>query len=88
LEGKTSILVIRYISVLPSLGVVCEQRVLLLLLLLLLFVCLFVCFTLRGGWSHKTVIREPVVGYGANTIVTVQFGIEPATFRSLAQGTY
>jgi hypothetical protein len=37
----------------------------------------------RGGWSHYTDTSEPVDGNGAQNIVTVQSGFEPATFRSL-----
>jgi hypothetical protein len=39
---------------------------------------------MRGGWSHYTDTSEPVDGNGAQNMVTVQSGFEPATFRSLA----
>jgi hypothetical protein len=39
---------------------------------------------IRGGWSHYTDTSEPVDGNGAQNMVTVQSGFEPATFRSLA----
>jgi hypothetical protein len=39
---------------------------------------------IRGGWSHYTDTSQPGDGYGAQNMVTVQFGFEPATFRSLA----
>jgi hypothetical protein len=51
----------------------------------------FICFTLtdtnaylRGGWSHNDT-SEPGDGYGAQNMVIVQFGLEPATFQSLAR---
>jgi hypothetical protein len=39
---------------------------------------------IRGGWSHYTDTSESVDGNGAQNMVTVQSGFEPATFRSLA----
>jgi hypothetical protein len=36
----------------------------------------------RGGWSHYTVTSEPVVGYGANVMVTVQSGIRTSDLVS------
>jgi hypothetical protein len=39
---------------------------------------------LRSGWSHYTDTSEPVDGNGAQNMVTVQYGFEPVTFRSLA----
>jgi hypothetical protein len=39
---------------------------------------------IRGGWSHSTDTSEPVDGNGAQNMVTVQSGFEPATFRLLA----
>jgi hypothetical protein len=41
-----------------------------------------------GGWSHYTDTSEPVDGYGAPVMVTVQSRFEPATFWSLAQHVY
>jgi hypothetical protein len=38
----------------------------------------------RGGWSHYTDTSKPFDGHGAQNMVTVQSGYEPATFRSLA----
>jgi hypothetical protein len=38
---------------------------------------------IRGGWSHYTDTSKPVDGNGAQNMVTVQSGFEPATFRSL-----
>jgi hypothetical protein len=38
---------------------------------------------IRGDWSHYTDTSEPVVGNGAQNMVTVQSGFAPATFRSL-----
>jgi hypothetical protein len=37
-----------------------------------------------GGWSHYTETSEPADGNGAQSMVTVQSGFEPAIFRSLA----
>jgi hypothetical protein len=39
---------------------------------------------IRGGWSHYTDTSETVDGNGAQNMVTVQSGFEPANFRSLA----
>jgi hypothetical protein len=39
---------------------------------------------IRGGWSHYTDNSEPVDGNEAQNMVTVQSGLEPATFRLLA----
>jgi hypothetical protein len=39
---------------------------------------------IRGGWSHHIDFSKPVDGNGAQNVVTVQSGFEPATFRSLA----
>jgi hypothetical protein len=39
---------------------------------------------IRVGWSHYPDTSEPVDGNGAQNMVTVQSGFEPATFRSLA----
>jgi hypothetical protein len=39
---------------------------------------------IRGGWSHYTDTSEPVDGNGAQNMVTIQSGFEPATFQSLA----
>jgi hypothetical protein len=39
---------------------------------------------IRGGWSHYIDTSEPVDGNGAENMVTVQSGFEPATFGSLA----
>jgi hypothetical protein len=36
---------------------------------------------IRGGWSHYTVISEPVDGNGAQNMVTVQSVFKPAAFR-------
>jgi hypothetical protein len=38
----------------------------------------------RGSWSHYTDTSEPVDGNGAQNMVTVKSGFEPATFRSVA----
>jgi hypothetical protein len=43
---------------------------------------------IRGRWSHYTDTSEPVDGNGAQNMVTVQCGFEPATFLSLAQRAY
>jgi hypothetical protein len=39
---------------------------------------------ISGGWSHYADTSEPVDGNGAQNMVTVQSGFEPATFQSLA----
>jgi hypothetical protein len=39
---------------------------------------------INGGWSHYTDTSEPVDGNGAQNMVPVQSGFEPATFRLLA----
>jgi hypothetical protein len=39
---------------------------------------------IRGGWPHHTNTSEPVDNNGAQNMVTVLSGFEPATFRSLA----
>jgi hypothetical protein len=45
------------------------------------------CFTaqtpehIRGDWSHCADTSEPVVGYGANTIVTVQCGFRTSNLK-------
>jgi hypothetical protein len=38
-----------------------------------------------GGWSDYADTSKPVVGYGAQNMVTVHSGFKPATFQSLAQ---
>jgi hypothetical protein len=38
----------------------------------------------RGGWSHYTDTSEPVDGNGAQNMVAVQSGFEPATFERTA----
>jgi hypothetical protein len=38
---------------------------------------------IRGGWSRYTDTSEPVDSNGAQNMVSVQCGFEPATFRSL-----
>jgi hypothetical protein len=40
---------------------------------------------MRGGWSHYTDTSELADAKGAQNIVNVQSGFEPATFQSLAQ---
>jgi hypothetical protein len=38
---------------------------------------------IRGGWSHYTDTSKPVDCNGAQYMVTLQAGFQPATFRSL-----
>jgi hypothetical protein len=40
---------------------------------------------MRGGWSHMDT-SKPVVGYGANDMVTNQLEFEPATFLTQPNG--
>jgi hypothetical protein len=36
--------------------------------------------SIRGGWSHFTDASEPVDGNGAQNMISVQSGFEPAIF--------